>query len=187
MQHRVKNNFQTIISLIQVRKQSLPGSQGRELAEKVTNAIIAMSMAHEQLSPTRTGEVVALNVYLQALVTSFAVTADAISIEVVSDDIDVSIEQAVPIGLIMNELLTNSIKHAFGPKGGSIRVDLHASAQGLARLIVSDNGKGLGSHAGAGSGLRLIRSLADQLRGEIVQNSSSAGVTTTLSFVARPR
>jgi two-component sensor histidine kinase len=98
----------------------------------------------------------------------------------------VSIEQAVPIGLITNELVTNSIKHAFGPEGGAIRIELHTSARpGYATLVVSDNGRGISETTGQGSGQTLIRALADQVGGEVSQSSSSGGTTTTVTFVPR--
>jgi len=65
---------------------------------------------------------------------------------------------------------------------------MHASSRsGSAKLVISDNGKGIGEAAGDGAGLRLIRALADQLRGDLTQSSSSGGTTTTLSFIARAR
>jgi two-component sensor histidine kinase/putative methionine-R-sulfoxide reductase with GAF domain len=186
MQHRVKNNFQTILSMIALRKPSFPTAEGRELAAKLADAIMAMALAHSQLSPTRAGEVVSLAPYFRALAAAFVASAENVVILVQSDDVNVPIEQAMPIGLIVNELITNSVKHAFGPEGGAIRVELHATGQlGYATLIVSDNGKGVAGDVKGGSGLKIINALTDQVRGELAQSSSSDGTTTTLIFPLR--
>lgn len=188
MQHRVKNNFQIILSMIELRKPSLT-PENRDLVNKLSDGIMAMSLAHDQLSPARNGEVLELGAYLRALASAFAVTMETILIEVKSDDVNVTIEQAVPIGLIVNELITNSIKHAFGRDGGAIRVEVHATGRdGMAVLAVSDNGRGLGPKGDdQGSGQRLVRALADQIRGELTQTSTAAGTTVRLRFTPRAR
>jgi two-component sensor histidine kinase/putative methionine-R-sulfoxide reductase with GAF domain len=185
MQHRVKNNFQTILGLISLRR-STAVKEGRALADSISDAIMAISLAHAQLSPERSDEVVDLAGYLSALSATFVIPLGSVTIEVVSDAVSVSIEQAVPIGLIANELVTNSIKHAFGPEGGAIRIELHTSARpGYATLVVSDNGRGISETTDQGSGQTLIRALADQVGGEVSQSSSGGGTTTTVTFVPR--
>jgi two-component sensor histidine kinase len=77
----------------------------------------------------------------------------------------------------------NSIKHAFGPEGGKIKVRLVGGVgYGEARLTVSDNGRGIQDHGSSGSGLKLIASLARQIGGRIDQESSEVGTTTTFTF-----
>jgi two-component sensor histidine kinase len=77
----------------------------------------------------------------------------------------------------------NSIKHAFGPKGGRIRVRLIGGVgYGQARLTMSDNGRGIQSPNKHGSGLKLIASLARQIGGAVDQESADTGTTTTLTF-----
>ena len=79
-----------------------------------------------------------------------------------ADELELSIERAVPLGLILNEIATNSIKHAFGPDaGGRITVKLVAGVgYGEARLSVADNGRGIKQHNPTGTGLKLIVALA---------------------------
>ena len=87
-----------------------------------------------------------------------------------------SIDRAVPIGLILNETAINSIKHAFGPEGGRISVSLEGGiGYGEARLTVTDNGRGIRNLSEHGSGLKLITSLAKQIGGTIEQKSSRFG------------
>ena len=95
-----------------------------------------------------------------------------------------SIDRAVPLGLILNEIATNSIKHAFGPDGGGrISVKLVAGVgYGEARLSVADNGRGVKEPNPKGTGLKLVAALARQIGGTIDQDSSSEGTTTCLTF-----
>ena len=188
MQHRVKNNFQTILAMLALNSSNLAPA-GRNLAAKLGDAIQAMALAHDQLSHSQTGFVVALSAYLKALAANMQSTVDNIAIEVKSDDLSVSIEQAVPLGLAMNELVTNSVKHAFGPEGGTVQVHLISSVSpGMSKLIVRDNGKGLGQKKGSGSGtgLKLVRALVAQIRGQVEQENSASGTTVSLSFPTRP-
>jgi two-component sensor histidine kinase len=188
MQHRVKNNFQIILSMIELQRQGLPTDAGRDVLGKLADGVMAMSLAHDQLSPTRTGEVLELGGYLRALALAFAAARESVAIEVKCDEAHVTIEQAVPIGLIVNELVTNSLKHAFAASGGAVRIELHATGRrGYATLVVADNGKGLGRKHGEGSGLRLVRALADQVRGELELASCAEGTTTMLRFPPRER
>ena len=98
--------------------------------------------------------------------------------------LELSIDRAVPLGLVLNEIATNSIKHAFGPDGGGrISVKLVAGiGYGEARLSVADNGRGIKEHNPKGSGLKLIAGLARQLGGTVDQDSSNKGTTTWLTF-----
>ncbi|MBV9993820.1 MAG: GAF domain-containing protein [Caulobacteraceae bacterium] len=189
MQHRVKNNFQTILGMIALRMPAASTEVGRDLLNKIANGIMAMSLAHDQLSPGRTGEVVGLAAYLRVLSSAFVPISDKVTIEVKCDEANVSIEQAVAVGLIVNELVTNSLKHAFGPDGGAIRVELHAAGpRRMATLTVADTGKGHGERGESdGSGSKLVKALAAQVRGELVRTRSPEGFATSLHFVPRAR
>jgi two-component sensor histidine kinase len=101
-----------------------------------------------------------------------------------ADELELSIDRAVPLGLILNEIATNSIKHAFGPDGGGrIIVKLVAGVgYGEGRLTVADNGRGIKDDNPTGSGLKLIAALARQIGGTVYQDSSNQGTTTRLTF-----
>ena len=186
IQHRVKNNFQMLLAMLSFRTSKLTTNSERELASTFGDAVRAMSLAHDQLSSGQTGHVVALSTYLKALAAGLDVALENIAVEVRADEVDVWIEQAVPIGLIVNELVTNSAKHAFDRASGAIQIELLAGqAPGMAALIVKDNGKGFDKSKPPGSGLKLVRALADQLRGRVEQESSSKGTTTRLVFAPR--
>jgi two-component sensor histidine kinase len=186
MQHRVKNNFQTILAMINLRRARVP-EEGRAQLQQIEEGIMAMALAHRQLSPTQSGEVLGLAGYLRALVRNFERSVDNVGFTLVLDELEVSIEQAVPLGLIVNELVTNAVKHAVGPAGGAITVQLRSSAtpEGKAVLSVSDNGKGVDENAPAGSGRKLVQALTDQVRGRLEQETSPAGTTVRVVFFPR--
>jgi len=186
LQHRVKNNFQMLLAMLALRTPQLATASERELVSRVADAIRAMSLAHDQLSSSQGGHTVALSSYLRALGGGLQPTLENIAIEVRADEIDVWIEQAVPIGLIVNELITNSVKHAFDRHGGTIQIELLAGqGPGLSCLIVKDNGLGFDTSKASGSGLKLVRALTDQIRGRIEQEVSPRGTTTRLIFPPR--
>ena len=182
MQHRMKNNFQTIVAMLAIHKSRLQGLDGQESLTRIADGVMAMALAHDQLAPTRTGEVVHMPTYLKALTTSIQKPLEAITIETHADEINLIVERAVPVGLIVNELVTNSVKHAFNERGGAIRVALtSASGTGRVRLIVTDNGRGM-AQSQAGTGVRLIEALCLQLRGRLARRSSDQGTTVEIAF-----
>jgi two-component system, sensor histidine kinase PdtaS len=183
MQHRVKNNFQLVLSSISLQKRRHQGAEVQSALDHVASLINAISLAHDQLAPGQEGQTVRLTDYVHALCSAIQQQVEEIELKVESDELEISIDRALRVGLILNEVTMNSIKHAFGPNGGSIKVRLVGGVGfGEARLTVSDNGRGIQKSNGNGSGLRLIRSLARQIGGAITQQSGSSGTTTTLTF-----
>ena len=99
------------------------------------------------------------------------------------DATTIPLDHAVPIGLILNELVTNSVKYAFDEEGGVINVTLRVNeALGEAELCVSDNGRGMGPARSGSLGLRLVDSLSRQLGGRLTTPDSPKGTTTVLTF-----
>jgi two-component sensor histidine kinase len=184
MQHRVKNSFQLILASIAIQKRRHPTEDVLRALDHVANRINAISLAHDQLAPREEGQIVKLSDYLRALCLSIKQQAEGIDIDVQADELELSIDRAVPLGLILNEAATNSLKHAFGPDaGGRISVKLVAGVgYGEGRLTVSDNGRGMTEPNPKGSGLKLIAALARQIGGRVDQESSDRGTTTSLMF-----
>jgi len=183
MQHRVKNNFQLVLSSISIQKRRHQGPEVHRALDHVASRIHAISLAHDQLAPRQEGQIVRLSHYIRALCNAIRQQVEEVQIEVECDDLELSIDRALPVGLILNETAMNSIKHAFGTRGGRIRVCLVGGiGYGEARLTVSDNGHGMQKPNEKGSGLKLIASLARQIGGTIMQESNHAGTTTTLKF-----
>jgi two-component sensor histidine kinase len=183
MQHRVKNNFQLVLSSISIQKNRYRDAEVHRALDHVASRINAISLAHDQLAPRQDGQVVRLSYYIRALCSAIRKQAEEVEVDVESDELELTIDRALPVGLILNEAAMNSIKHAFDSGGGRIRVSLVGGVgYGEARLRVSDNGRGIQNPIGGGSGLKLIASLARQIGGTIEQESSEAGTTTTLTF-----
>jgi two-component sensor histidine kinase len=183
MQHRVKNNFQLILSSISIQKRRYSGGEAHRALDHVASRITAISLAHDQLAPREDGQIVRLSDYVRAVCSAIRQQSENVEVDVVADELELSIERALPVGLILNETMTNSIKHAFASKGGRIVVRLAGGiGYGEAQLIISDNGHGMRKSSESGSGLKLITSLARQIGGTVEQNSSNSGMTTSLRF-----
>jgi len=183
LQHRVKNNFQLILASIALLKRRFRGEETRRCLAHVESRIHAISLAHDQLTP-RQGQAIRLDGYIRALCGSLEQQADGIGFDLALDEIELAIDRAVPVGLILNELATNSIKYAFpGKDGGRIGVLLVSGlAYGEARLTVSDNGIGTKPNAVPGSGTGLIESLARQIGGTILREAADRGTRLSLTF-----
>jgi two-component sensor histidine kinase len=185
MQHRVKNYFQLILAMIAVERPKLPTETGRAIMSKVAERIMAVSLANDQLTVGQPNQAVAMATYLKALCKSLDAQRDGVSISVKADEISMPSDRAVPVGLIVNELVTNSLKYAFDDReGGSVIVELLAGGgAGRTVLSVSDNGRGFDPKKVSGNGLRLIRSLARQIAGQVEQETSPEGTTTRVIFI----
>ena len=183
MQHRVKNNFQLVLAAISTQRRRNSAEEVHRALEDVAGRINAISLAHDQLAPGQDGRTVRLSDYIQALCNAIRQQVEDVEIDVETDELELSIDRAVPIGLILNESAINSIKHAFGPEGGRISISLVGGiGYGEARLTVTDNGRGIRNPREHGSGLKLITSLAKQVGGTVEQESSDSGTTTSLKF-----
>jgi two-component sensor histidine kinase len=183
LQHRVKNNFQLVLSSISLQKRRHQGAEVHRALDHVASRINAISLAHDQLAPQHERQTIRLSSYIRALCSAIRQQVEEVEIDVESDELELSIDRALPVGLILNEAAMNSIKHAFGSDGGRIKVHLVGGVgYGEARLSVSDNGHGIQKSNEHGSGLKLIASLAKQIGGTIHQQSADTGTTTTLTF-----
>ena len=171
--HRVKNNLQIISSML-----SLQSSEGdaltRGLLDEARNRIHTMALVHEQLYRTHDFASIDLAEHIQSLATMVAqsqLRREGITLCCTLESVSLSLEQAIPLGLVLNELLSNAYKHAFaGRAEGTVRVT--CAREGTAvRVQVADDGVGLSAEqtvAGARTlGLRLVRTLLAQLRASL--------------------
>lgn len=168
MHHRVRNNFQMLLAMIANRKSQFPQAEGRAIAGEWSDAIMAMSLAHEQLSLSRPGDatLVNLRLYLNALAVNLEKSNDGLAIEVESDELYEAVENTVALGLIVNEAVRNAVKHAFPGGRGLIEIGLCETGMAEVCLTVSDNGAGK-KNSGQGSGTRLVKALARQIGGQV--------------------
>ena len=145
LQHRVKNNLQMITALVRMEARSIPDDETGERFERLAGRISALSLLYGSLSGEGLGETVDLGVYLSQVASSVmqAHATTGIRLELKVDTWPVSINVAMPTGLVVNELLTNALKHAFvGRDGGTISLICTVDGTGC-RVVVSDDGLGL--------------------------------------------
>jgi|GEM_PF-1672692 len=195
--HRVKNNLQIISSLLQLQSFHLEDKSPEGVLEDLESRIRAIAAVHEKLYQSESLMRIDVNEYLQDLAEhlfySYGPSTGGIGLIIDIKDISCGIDTAVPLGLIVSELVSNSLKHAF-PDGrrGSITISLRSVLGEELELTVSDNGVGMARDWGAvGSetlGLSLVKSLADQLHADI-QLDRTQGTHYSLRFkeVEKPR
>ena len=183
--HRVKNSLQSIASMVMIEARSHETSEGKAVLERVSNRIDALGQLYAKLSKSDTVEAVDAATYLDDLCRDLVTSMqrDGASIELKTDIESQSLptDQAIPMGLIVNELVTNALKYAFpNDTSGTVMVMLKR-ASGELRLTVADNGQGVDTRrADSGLGGRLVEGFATQLGGRIERESSSKGTTVRL-------
>jgi len=169
--HRVKNNLQIISSLLNLQKGALRDEEDVRLFEESQNRIRSMAMIHESLYQSETLLEINLKEYMSRLAVSLISSygASGVGSEVETDDLRLDIERALPLALIMNELITNSLKYAFPDDRGLIKIRIH-SDNGECVLEYSDDGVGLPEdydpETSDSLGMTLVRSLGGQLDAE---------------------
>jgi PAS domain S-box-containing protein len=192
--HRVKNNLQIVSSLLFLQAQKIRDPELAALFTESQNRIYSMALAHEQLYQSKNLADVRLPEYVGSLVEEimqvFRSGQKTVCCQVDVEDIDLDIEQVVPCGLLITELLSNALRHAFpGSRSGTVRVEMHRRNE-LLSLTVGDDGVGLPSDldvAAAGTlGLQLVRALTDQLDGTL-EVTGQEGAEFRVAFPARNR
>ena len=178
--HRVKNNLQVISSLFNIQSGHIKDKeQAIRVFEESLNRIRSMAIIHEKLYKTREISKINFSEYLNDLTAnifrSYSSISSGIRIKIKADDILLNIDTAIPLGLIVNELVSNSIKYAFPDKReGKILIEFHYDKGGSLLLVVGDNGIGLPEGLDIGNteslGLQLVNTLVGQLKGTIDVN-----------------
>lgn len=176
--HRIKNNLQLINSILDLQSRNIKDPAVKQVFTESRQRIQAISFAHQRLYGNDTVEKLNLKSFLTDLIQSIKSSGtdqnSNIRIDHVIDDITISTEKAIPIGLIVNELLTNAIKYAFDENTkGEIKISLKSKTDQL-ELIVADNGKGMSDEIkGTGFGHQLVKSMTRQLKAEYLLSLTS--------------
>lgn len=177
--HRVKNNMQVISSLLKIQSGYVMDDGVREMFEECQNRILAMSLVHEKLYKSKDIANVDFKEYIKTLLHDVfwsygcGFGTGRIKLKMNVDDVSFGVSDAMSCGLIINELVSNSLKHAF-PEGrsGEVSVSLRSTGKDKFELVVGDDGVGMPQHLDFRSvetlGMHLIILMAeDQLRGTI--------------------
>lgn len=176
IQHRVKNNLAIITGLLNLQTEKAPCEESKLLMIESRNRVMSIAMVHERLYKKDNLSKINLKQYLselvQELVKSFPVQSHQIQIEEELQKLELEITKAVPVGLIVNEALTNSLKHAFNSdnKNPTIKIKMQLIYDRV-QICITDNGIGfsdINTRKDNALGLSLIESLSDQIDAEVV-------------------
>ena len=185
LQHRVKNNLQMITALVGLQKRRASSSEAKAELEAIGERIETLRLLHEKLYAAAELETVDLAPYLAevsaALLKFRRDTAVNISLRLELERVQVTPETALPLGLIVNEFVTNSIKYAFQGGRGIVGLELQTGDRHHPTLTLWDNGKGFAQATDGGTGIRLIDGLLSQL-GATANWDGQNGVRLTIKL-----
>ena len=176
LHHRIKNNLSIIASLLNLQSRSVEDEEALKAFKESQTRIESMALIHQQLSRSNGLKDVDLHEYFTQLASllfrAYGITAGNISLSLHLDHVSLGIDKAIPAGIIVNELVSNSLKHAFPAKRkGEVTVEIHATSDNTVNLIVCDNGVGLPEdwrlEESASFGLELVRMLTETLKGSL--------------------
>jgi two-component sensor histidine kinase len=187
--HRVKNNLAVISSLFYLESTYTDDESTRALLQQSQDRVRAMALVHEALYQSEALGEVDLAEYAgalcQQLLATYATPDRPVELKTDMDSLRMNIEIAVPCGLILNELITNSLKHAFQDRAsGAIELIFRRTPGGGGVLRVRDNGGGVPpAHAGSNSlGLRIVRLMSRQIDAVFNLASTTAGAEASLTW-----
>ncbi len=187
IQHRVKNHLSVIVSLIRLQAKSLGA---KEAAELLANRVEAISLLYDQLAADEENsgqQMVPLGAYVTRVCSAMQSLSDrtAVRVNVDAAGIAYPLEKAARLGLILSEVLTNALQHAFdADQAGEIRVEL-VDGDDSFDLIVADNGRGLGNSKWPDReslGGRIVLDLISRLNGELEVESKGTGTSVRIRF-----
>ncbi len=190
--HRVKNSLQLVSSLLGVQSLHLTDPAARLQFLEAQRRVLTVAKIHEQLyRQTQSPDRIAFGPYLKSLcahlVEASLQESRDIRVEVAVDQADLPTDQAVPLALIVNELLTNAIKYAFaGAPAGTVTVTFRAGPDGRCSLTVADDGVGLppgfDPMRSTGLGMKIVTGLVGQLDGDLTADTTAPGTRFTVAW-----
>ncbi|MCX9085109.1 MAG: PAS domain S-box protein [Candidatus Methanoperedens sp.] len=178
--HRVKNNMQVISSLFMLQEEFSDNEKFLELLKDSQNRIISMALIHEKLYRSENLSKINFKDYIDDLVAglfqSYGISEDQVALNIKAQDVFLGIDHAIPCGLVINELVSNSLKHAFleGDRG-EINILIHSVDENMIEIIIGDNGIGIPQDVDIKKdkslGLLIVNVLVkNQLNGDITLN-----------------
>lgn len=190
--HRVKNNLNIIIGLLELQSQNIEDLSVKEMFRESINRIRSMAIIHEYLYRSDNQSKIDLSVYIESLADNllsvYAYNKRELLINYSLDNLSVDFDMAIPIGLIVNEVVTNSIKHAFldKPKG---RIDIALEEKNHSiSLVIRDDGVGIPVNFDFENnktlGLQLVKLLVNQLNGKYkIYRENGTAVQIEIPFI----
>lgn len=178
--HRVKNNFQIVSSLLELQTKGIEDEKALELANEGKNRVKSMALIHQKLYQNENG-LINFDEYIKLLVKELSIlytTKNNVDTTISSDNINFDVDTAIPLGLIINEIITNSYKYAFKEtKDNKLSIAISKENSENYKLTIEDNGPGIEStfdvKKAKSLGLRLVNRLVKQLHGSLNQSNSN--------------
>lgn len=189
--HRTKNNMQVISSMLSMKLMFTENQEVKELLSETKNKILGMALVHEKLYQANDLTRINLKEYLEDLIKllkdNLISVNHNIKVETTLENIESNIDTAIPCGMVVNEIFTNSIKHAFRPNEmGTIKVTLYKDQNQMINLIIADNGKGIPSpfdiYKCHSYGLQSVVMLSKLQLGGSIQMKNKKGTEFILMF-----
>jgi len=188
--HRVKNNLQIVSSLLRLQSGNVVDKKYLELISVSQNRIASMALVHEMLYSSRDLGKIEMKAYIERLThsiyQSFFRPGLSVNFEYdIDEQLFFDIDQLIPIGLILNEIISNSFKHAFHANKGKISVSLHKSGESFI-LVIKDNGIGFAKDFSIQNnghlGVQLVHMLTEQIGGKVEINTEQ-GISYQITFI----
>jgi len=183
--HRTKNNMQVIVGLLEMQGMKTKNTETQAVVDEMTNRIYSMGMVHDLLYRSRNLAEIMLDTYLEKLVDrlvlAYKTTLGEIILDCQSATIPVNIQTAIPLGLVINEIVSNALKYAFpDQRDGKILIRTQPYGEGGLTIEIGDNGVGMPESVDLSTfetlGMQIIHDIVDlQLFGEL-ETSTREGV-----------
>jgi two-component sensor histidine kinase len=178
--HRVKNNLQIIASLLHLQADSIDDKKLVDILKESETRVKSMAIVHEKLYQSSNFADINFKQYLEKLVYdilyTYGIKIGTIKVQLDIEDIDLNMDTAIPLGLIINELVTNTIKYAFPQNEGTITIKLKSLPENI-EITIADNGIGLPKDIKLENpetlGLQLVQTLTKQLDGKLKLNKDN--------------
>ncbi|MGB5378574.1 sensor histidine kinase [Muriicola sp.] len=189
--HRVKNNLQTVSSLLSLQSRGIEDPRTKSILKSSQNRVISMAMVHEMLYMREDLSKIQYKTYVRELseylVKSLKGANNKVSLNIDIPDIELSIDTAIPLGLLINEAITNSLKYGIkDDHEGEIYISIEKEDEHSYVLYIGDNGTGysesLSLKNSRSLGLKLIHNLARQLKGTITRDPTKKGTNYIVKF-----
>jgi two-component sensor histidine kinase len=190
--HRVKNNLQMVDGLLVMQSRQTSNPESRQAIQGLRDRVYALGLVHHQLMGSQDLKTFDIAPFLEELSTNLVQggASQDVALSIKAIPLDVGLDFAIPLGLLVTELVTNSLKHAFSDGPGRIEVELTRSADGALLLVVGDNGRGYGEKGATSRarkpalGLGIIDGLVAQLKGTLDVRSQAGGTRTDIRIPA---
>ncbi|ADI75127.1 signal transduction histidine kinase (plasmid) [Methanohalobium evestigatum Z-7303] len=188
LHHRIKNNLQVISSLLNLQSEKFNDDTVNEAFRDTQNRVISMSLVHQKIYHTKGLESINVRDYIEDLIEHLIslYNGEKTLVKIDIQDTYFGIDTIIPLGMLINELVSNSLKYAYPEdKYGELNVIFYESNPGLYTLIVSDNGKGIPEDIDLDNpsslGMQIIKSLVGQIDGDLDVDGNN-GTTFIINF-----